>query len=275
MKEEAKLVGFRRMMFGRYKRPFVGCFEGEGSGGEGSGGEGSGGNKDGDDDKPKFSQKQVNSMVAERNKKLNAEYIKVKKELDTMLAEGTSTKEEYEAKLNELRDTMSSTEELTKRKLEKAEKDAKEKETNLVKERDAWKIRYTDATIRRSLTDAAVEHEAFNPEQVVVLLMSNTRLVEALDEAGKPTGELTPEVTLDTLNQEKKPVKLKLTPSEAVKVLKDTPDKYGNLFKGVKTGGFGGGGSGSGGGSGNNPFPKGNQDDFRAARDSRLGIKRK
>ena len=136
--------------------------------------------------------------------------------------------------------------ELAKKKLE-SELTSRIKEADAKAEKN-WNL-YQDATIKRSITDAAMSNEAFRPKQIVTVLEKLTHLVEDKDEDGKGLGTYTPRVKFPDV-KEGKPVTLDFTVDEAVRRMKDLPDEYGNLFKSGVSGGLGGN-SGSGG-SGNN-----------------------
>lgn len=149
------------------------------------------------------------------------------------LGEIKAANNEETEKLKAALDKMTS-ELLTKEQIAaKAKQKAEEELTNKLKQKeveaDQWKSKYTDSTIQRSLVDAAVSNEAFNPEQIVVMLKGQS----FLDEDG-------PRVKLPGKNESGESVELVFTPDEAVKHIKDQTDKYGNLFKSGLNGGIGG-----------------------------------
>lgn len=194
-------------------------------------------------DLPKtFTQKQVDDIVANRVKNLRAESQKALTELQKLQQNQSLTQEERDTLAAQVEALQSQL--MTKQQL--AEQEAKknqqkyESELKIQKEEAIrWRERYTSSTITQALTSAAAENEAVVPEQIVDLLKGNTRLVEATDEAGKPTGQLVPMIKLNGTDKEGKPIVLDLPVAEAVKQMKEMP-KFGNLFKSGAVGGIGG-----------------------------------
>ena len=127
---------------------------------------------------------------------------------------------------------------LEKRQLEE-QYQAKVEES--AKKAQVWEALFRDSTIDRSLQDAAVKHEAFNPAQIVTQLRPWTRMMEIMDEkAGKPTGKYKPVVDMPdvdaTTNEQ---VIMTRSPEEAVKRMKEVPEQWGNLFRSGVVSGIG------------------------------------
>jgi hypothetical protein len=127
---------------------------------------------------------------------------------------------------------------LEKRQLEE-QYQAKVEES--AKKAQVWEALFRDSTIERSLQDAAVKHEAFNPAQVVTQLRPWTRVIEVMDEkSGKPTGKYKPVVDMPdmdaTTNEQ---VIMNRSPEEAVKRMKEMPEQWGNLFRSNVVSGIG------------------------------------
>jgi hypothetical protein len=150
----------------------------------------------------------------------------------------TQERKDLEQRLGQLQDELLTKEELSKKHAERQRMTYEEKVNNLTGERDSWQERYTESTIKRSITDAAATNNAFSPRQIVSILGAQTRLVEVLDQQGKPTGKLEPKVKFDDVDKDDNPVVLDLSPKEAVKRMKEM-EEYLNLFKGEGTGGAG------------------------------------
>jgi hypothetical protein len=87
--------------------------------------------------------------------------------------------------------------------------------------------------------DAAVKNDAFNPDQIVTILKTNTQVVETKDDEGQPTGSFEVKTTFNTKNEKGEPVTLVLSPSEVVKKMSQT-DSFLNLFKDKTASGYGG-----------------------------------
>jgi hypothetical protein len=190
--------------------------------------------------KPKFDEAQqqyVNTLLAKEKKSLRTqiETLQNKAKDFDLTAEA---KAQLEQELESTRQQF-----LTeKEQLEiKAKKDATvlSKQVNdLSSERDTWRTRYTTETIARSLTDAALKSDAFNPAQVVDMLSTRTSLTDEIGEDGKKTGRLLPKVKIALPNAKGETVEMVLNPDDAVKQMKETP-LHANLFKGSGFGGLG------------------------------------
>jgi len=187
-----------------------------------------------------FSQEHVNAILAKDRRKHQSAVTKLMSEFDALKSKSSMTAQErteLEERLQEVQKNLLTKEELAKDRMTKLEKQHKEAVGVLTSERDSWQHRFTESTIARSLVDAAAENDAYSPEQILAILRPSTRLVEALDDEGKPTGEMIPKVTFKDI-KDKKPITLELTPAEAVKKMRDI-DRYLNLFKGEGVGGLG------------------------------------
>jgi len=193
-----------------------------------------------------LTQEEFNKALAEDRKKHKEQVDKHIKELEQLRKSQNLTAEEKKkltAQIEELQQQVMTKEQLLER--EKARLNT-EHQGELKKEREEkenWKTRFTEATIVRSITDAAVTAEAFSPDQIVALLQNNTKLVEDTNEEGQGLGTFTPRVKFKDVTSDGKPTILDLSVPEAIKRMKDLPDKYGNLFKSNVTGGIGGTGS--------------------------------
>ena len=189
-----------------------------------------------------FTQDDVNRLLAKEKRDAQTKQQKLVEELEALKTSANLTAEErtaLETRIENLRQEYMTKEELTKREKDKLKKDMETSMQTLTTERDGWKNRYTDATIMRNITDAAAENKAYRPQQIVAILRSTTRLVEALDGEGKPTGELIPKVTLSDVDKDGKSVTLDLSVKDAVKRMREMGE-YANLFVGEGTGGVGG-----------------------------------
>lgn len=186
-------------------------------------------------------QEHINRVIATEKRKNQQTAQKALDELNAIRARANLTEQERE-ELNSRVEQLSN-ELLTKEELQK--KREKEMSERHERELSEWRTKaesaekkYTETTIRRSLQDAAVTNQAYSPGQLVAILRPNTRLVEELDESGKPTGNQVPKVKLNALDSEGKPIVLELSPSDAVKKMKEM-EEYLNLFRGEGVGGVG------------------------------------
>lgn len=216
-----------------------------GTGGDdsGAGGAGGGAGGKGDDNAPKFTQAQVNKLLAENKRNLQKTVETQVKELENLRkSKSLSDKErdQLSTRIEELNNSLLTKEQLTVKEREKLATQHKQEREMLTGERDFWKNAFHDSTITRSIADEAAGAEAYSTSQIVELLKSKTRLVEVLDEEGKPIpGEFIAKVKLTDTDKEGKPTTLDLTVKEALKRMKDRESDFGNLFKSGVAGGLG------------------------------------
>jgi hypothetical protein len=240
-------------------RPWVSCFEGEGGVGDGAGagagagagtgaaagaGAGAAAGAAAAAAETRFTQEDLNRFLAEDRRKHQIQLQKMESQLNE-LAKSKSLTEQERQTLKENLDAIAGqlrTKEqqltLEKRQLEE-QYQAKVEES--AKKAQVWEALFRDSTIERSLQDAAVKHEAFNPAQVVTQLRPWTRVIEVMDEkSGKPTGKYKPVVDMPdvdaTTNEQ---VIMNRSPEEAVKRMKEMPEQWGNLFRSNVVSGIG------------------------------------
>jgi hypothetical protein len=198
-----------------------------------------------------FSQEAVNKLLADDRRKHESKTSAAIAELEALKSKATLTTEErndLETRLDSMKNELLTKEELAAKAKTKLTKQYGEDIEKLTADRDSWQQRFTNQTIERAIIDSSIESEAFVPEQVVAILRPATKLEEALDDEGKPTGQHKPKVTFEDTDKAGKPVTLSLSVQEAVKRMAELP-KYGNLFKGKGVGGVGGHNTGGAGGS--------------------------
>jgi hypothetical protein len=85
-------------------------------------------------------------------------------------------------------------------------------------------------------------NKAVSVEQIAAILTPKTKLVEKLDDGGRPTGTFEPRVKFADTDKNDKPIVLDITVPEAVKRMREL-DRYANLFEETKKSGIGGSGS--------------------------------
>jgi len=256
----------------------VACFDGDGDGGDDSGGDGAGdgqaggnaggaagsagspvsGNASGNagatgnaggqqgGKQNTFTQDDVNRFLAEDKRKHQTALSQMEAKLHEALADKSmteATRKALEENLAAVQGQMRTKEQQLAHEKKQLEAAHHGELTELKKKLVFWEGLYRESTIDRALQDAAVKNDAFNPSQVVILLRSNTKLLEEVDEtSGTTTGRYRPVVEMEG-NDPKTgdPVKLSCTPEEAVKRMKELPDVYGNLFKSGVVSGIGAG----------------------------------
>lgn len=185
----------------------------------------------------------VNSLVAEEKRKGQQANERLVTQLETEKNRAGTTvaeKEQLEARIEEIKSEYITKEQLTEKERKKADKKRDDALAAAQAETTIWKDRYSRTTIKRSIVDAAIhpDHKANNPAHIVALLSPDTRLVEELDEEGKPTGDYVAKTKVKTV-KDGKPATLDMTVTEAVKFLSEQ-DEHADLFSSGAAGGLGG-----------------------------------
>ncbi len=195
------------------------------------------------DDKNKtFTQDHVNSLVAKERKEWQAKLKKSEDGLTSALkAKGLTEaqRNELQTQLEDVQKSLRTKEEQTEHERTESARKHKEAVDSLTTDRETWKNRYTKASIQRAILDGAMQHDAYDPEQVVALLGPNTELAEEIDAGGKKTGNLVPKTSWDIPDKDGKIEKISGSPSEIIEKMTKHPKKWGNLFKNKSTGGLG------------------------------------
>jgi hypothetical protein len=204
-----------------------------------------GGDDDGDKgDEKKFTQADVNRMMADNKRGMQTRI----QELQDQLDKGTAPEdiEKLQGKISSLQEDLSTTTKRSSDELQKAEKkhakelaEAQESATNNFN-------LYAKFRMDQELTQAAVSQEAINPQQILGQLRSKSTLDEIFDSDGKSTGEYRVKVKIENTDKDGKEETLMLSPVEAVKSLKENT-MHANLFKGTGVGGMGSRNEGTGG----------------------------
>ncbi len=197
-----------------------------------------------------FTQEDVDRIVQDRlakaTKSAHAEKQKLIDQLQQVQENAGTTatqKEALEAQIEELRNSMLSASELERKKQEKLDKDWQTKHEAATKEAQTWQTRHNSLLIGHEINRAAIEYKVLpnSIEFVEAKLRPQARLVEKVGDDGKPTGEFEAKVKIQSPNKEGKLIELDVSIAEAIKTLKEQPEKYGNLFEGNNAGGLGGG----------------------------------
>lgn len=188
----------------------------------------------------------MNRKIAEEKRQAQQQNQRTIDELKKLqLAAGTTEqqKNELQNRINELNRQFLSKEELAKQEADRAAKEFQQQLNQHKTEAEKWQKMFYESTITRSLMDGAAEFEAFNANQIVDLLKNKTKLVHEKDVDGNETGNMIPRIQLQESDSDGKPMLLDLTVKEALQKMRNTPDRYGNLFKSTLAGGLGQGGN--------------------------------
>lgn len=199
--------------------------------------------------KTSFTQDEVNAIVAREraaDKKRNEQLVSQLESLKSTSQMTTDEKKTLESRIEELKTQYMTKEELAARDKKKIEEELSSARDSAINEGKIWKGRFESSLVQRSLVDEAIKADAFSPSQIMELLLTRSKVVEQRDDKGQGTGQYIVNVAFDDTDKDKKPVTLQLTPSEAVKRMKELPERFGNLFKSGVKGGLGAGNTASG-----------------------------
>jgi hypothetical protein len=213
--------------------PGVGAGAGTGAGAAAGAGAGAGtgvGAGDG-----RFTQDDVNRMLADDRRKHQAQIQRVEKMLEETAASKNLTIQEREQLAQQLEDLRKETrtkEQQLAHEKKQLEEQLTGKITSAEKAAKEWEARYREGIVERTLMDAAVSGAAYDAETMMDVLRPKTRLTEITDEkTGKGTGKFKVVVDFpDTDPNTGEPTVTLHTPESAVKRMKELP-KYANLFK--------------------------------------------
>ena len=187
---------------------------------------------DSSSDPATFTQEDVNRLLAEDRRKNTKQLEEIKSQYEDILTNKhvpAEKAEELKGTLAALKQQLASKENQLKSELQRKEEEFQAELASKESEAKQWEQRYTEVTINHALQAAAVEHEAFNPNQLIGLLKPNTRMVDD-----------SPVVEIDDLTPDGKPTKSTLGPMDAVKRMSELNDLYGNLFRSNIAAGLGG-----------------------------------
>lgn len=192
-----------------------------------------------------FSQDDVNTYLAEDRRRHQEKYKKLEGAYQEMLADKNLAAEQrskFEAELQDLQKTFRTKEQQAeyerKQECERYENELKTSRESAIK----WETMYKGSVVQRSLQDAAVGAEAFNPTQIIGLLTPMTQMRDKTDDAGNEIGEMAPMVDFQDIDEKtgERIITLR-TPQEAVQRMKELPEYWGNLFRANVVSGIGSG----------------------------------
>lgn len=167
-----------------------------------------------------FTQEEVNTMMADHKRSLQKQVNDLNTELQNAKKSGSNT-DALQAKIKELNDSLASKEELAKQEQQRIQREFEEKLTTTQQTAEQYRNRFTGLTMQQALTQAAIEADAFSPQQIIMLLSNSAEVVEKLDDKGLPTGVFETVVKMGDK---------KLPPAEALKAMKEDK-QFMNLFK--------------------------------------------
>jgi DNA repair exonuclease SbcCD ATPase subunit len=193
-----------------------------------------------------FNQEDVNKFLAEDRRRHTEKYKKLEQSYKNILADKNLHQEQrgkLEAELQDLQKSFRTKEQQAQYELKQEREKFTSELTGFKEAATKWETMYKDSVIQRSLQDAAVSAEAFNPTQITGLLRGNTTMRPAIDEAGvEIENEMVPMVDFSDIDEKTGDrITTLRTPQEAVQRMKELPELYGNLFRANVVSGIGAG----------------------------------
>jgi capsule polysaccharide export protein KpsC/LpsZ len=182
-------------------------------------------------------------MQAENRRGLQKErddLIKQMEDLRNTAGISQKQKDELEAQIENIKQQHLTKEQQLAAELEKKDKKFKKDLDEKAAAATEWETRFRDLLVDQAITEAAIEHKAFNLEQFKMMLKTQIKMMPEADADGKPTGRFVAKMASNTIDPTtKQPVVMDLLVKDAVKIMKEDP-KFANLFVSDDKGGFGG-----------------------------------
>jgi hypothetical protein len=193
-----------------------------------------------------FNQEDVNKFLADDRRKHQEKYKKLESSYQEMLTDKTLASEQrqkLESELQDLQKSFRTKEQQAAYERKQEQEHFKTEVTGYKESATKWERMYKDSVIQRSLQDAAIAAESFNPTQIVGLLRPATTMRPVMNDAGEELeGQMTPMIDFPDVDEKNGDRIITLrTPQEAVQRMKELPKLYGNLFRANVVSGIGSG----------------------------------
>jgi hypothetical protein len=196
-----------------------------------------------------FTQADLDRIVNTEKQKWQNSSAKTVAELEQLKQNVNLTEQEkqnLQVQIDQLKETYTTEQEQLKSTHEKLKQKYDADTQRLTEESKTWKSRFQTEVKRVAILNAAQKFEAYNPDQIMAILDPITTVEEGVGEDSRPNGQFESKVDFTGVDKDGKSVKLKLSPENAVKMMTEMVDRYGNLFKTTAQSGFGGNNNGSG-----------------------------
>lgn len=194
-----------------------------------------------------YTQDELNDIVKKERKQYEEKLATQIANAETLARSAGLTEQERKKALehvDQLKNELLSKEELAAKERKRL---AEEHETTLkgvTSERDTWKLNFEVEKVSTDIAKASNKYKAVAVEQMEAQLKPWTAVVAETDKDGKPTGKHVARVRFPTVDKNQAPITLELSVDAAVKLMSETPERFGNLFESGLKGGLGmGGGS--------------------------------
>jgi len=191
-----------------------------------------------------FTQDDLNRILAEDRRKHQTQLKEQAEKLEAVLKNSQLTEQDrkvLQENLEAVKGQLRSAEAAAAKEKQELETAFQSKLVDAEKKSQIWEGLYRESMIQRSLQDAAVKGDAWQPGQIVTLLKPLTKLVACVDPTtNRPNGQYEVQIEmLDTDPKTGQQVMMNRTPEAAVARMKELPETYGNLFKSGVVSGIG------------------------------------
>lgn len=202
-----------------------------------------------------FTQADVDRMMTDFRQglqKTNKEMAERLEQLQNTANLTAAEKEELKQTLENLSNQHKTAEQQRAEAADKAKKKYEADLSAVNTERDKYRVGYHNLIVSTAIQAGAIASKAASAAQLTMMLLPQAKVVEELDESGKPTGNMVAKIPLTyTDPKTKKPVSVELPIPEAIAKMAEL-DEFANLFLVDGKPGVGGSsGAGPGGKSGN------------------------
>jgi hypothetical protein len=175
------------------------------------------GKKDGEGETPRvFTQDEVNAMMAEHKRTLRQELDNLKKQGDPIA---------LQKKVKELQDSLLTKEELARQQSEELKNNFETQIKDLSGKAETWQKRYNETVLQNEIAKGAVKHDAFDPDQLSLIIGPMTRVEEVTNDKGEGTGKFKSVTTIEIDGK-----KLELSTVDAIGKLRES-GKFPNQFR--------------------------------------------
>ena len=191
-----------------------------------------------------FTQDDLNRVLAEDRRKHQTQLKEQAEKLETVLKNSQLTEQDrkvLQENLEAVKGQLRSAEAAAAKEKQELEQAFQGKLVDAEKKSQIWEVLYRESMIQRSLQDAAVKNDAWQPGQIVTLMKPMTKLVACVDPTtNRPNGQYEVQIEmLDTDPKTGQQVMMNRTPEAAVARMKELPEQFGNLFKSGVVSGIG------------------------------------
>jgi len=211
---------------------------------------------DDDDDKgedpkgKKFSQEQVDRILAKERREANTKHLSDTEKLLASKDLSEKERQKLEQRKTELEDALMTEKQQAEEKVRKLDKDWKTKYDEKENAEKLWKQRFGKSLIRRTIMDAAKAAGAHDETQILDMFENKATTRELLGDDSKPTGEFEVVIEITEKSEDGKQTKKVLPIDKYIMEVHAAHEKSKNLYDSNRKGGTGSRPGSSGGKAG-------------------------